>query len=131
MKYTTLIFLVLACLTQTTNYAQNTPDYIHVLPTQDFKISCNDINKKWESAQWNELVPDHADPRATRVKTLYSQTVIYFLYFNEDKKPTSTKKNDFDSLWVEDVAEVFLWPDTSMTVYFEYEIAPTNGATHV
>jgi hypothetical protein len=126
MKYTALIFMTLACLTQIATFGQNTPDFIHVLPTQDFKISCNDISKNWENAQWNELVSDHADPRATRVKTLYSQTGIYFLYFNEDKKPTSTKKNDFDSLWVEDVAEVFLWPDTSMTVYFEYEIAPTN-----
>jgi hypothetical protein len=28
------------------------------------------------------------------------------------------------NLWTEDVFEVFLWPDESQTVYFEYEISP-------
>ena len=31
---------------------------------------------------------------------------------------------DFANLWMEDVYEVFLWPDERQPVYFEYEISP-------
>lgn len=124
MKYAFIVAGCLMCILST--YAQDTPDEIHVLPTRDFKISCNNLDKNWQSAQWVSLQPDKDDARATRVKSLYSETGVYFLIFNQDDKPSSTKKKDFDSLWVEDVAEVFLWPDTSMSVYFEYEISPLN-----
>ena len=33
---------------------------------------------------------------------------------------------DFLDLYNEDVVEVFLWPDESFPVYFEYEVSPLN-----
>ena len=35
-------------------------------------------------------------------------------------------KADNMNLWEEDVVEVFLWPDESFPVYFEYELSPHN-----
>lgn len=35
-------------------------------------------------------------------------------------------KSDNLNLWEEDVVEVFLWPDESFPVYFEYELSPMN-----
>lgn len=57
---------------------------------------------------------------------MYSGKGLYFLFANEDNEITATKTKDFDSLWIEDVAEVFLWPDTTVTTYLEYEISPLN-----
>lgn len=125
MKHSLLLIVV--CFVFSTAVAQNTPEEFHVVATEDFKISCDDFESHWRKANWISIKPDRPDDiRLTLVKSLYSKTGIYFLFFNEDRHPNATKKNDFDSLWVEDVAEVFLWPDTSMSVYFEYEISPLN-----
>ncbi|HEV7378337.1 MAG TPA: carbohydrate-binding family 9-like protein, partial [Dyadobacter sp.] len=62
----------------------------------------------------------------TRVKVLYSQKGMYFLFDCEDKRLTSTIMEDFGTLFKEDVVEVFLWPDTSVPIYFEYELSPLD-----
>lgn len=124
MKTPLCLIIVFICFTRFSAIGQ---DDFHVLPTEDFNITCDDLPKNWQKANWISIQPDKPDDiRATLVKSLYSKTGIYFLIFNEDRNPQATKKKDFDSLWVEDVAEVFLWPDTSMSVYFEYEISPLN-----
>jgi hypothetical protein len=96
--------------------------------TVDFEITGSGDSRQWKTALWNSITQrrDTANKRETKVKTLYSDKGIYFLFHNEDEELTASKTSDFDSLWLEDVNEVFLWPDTSNTIYFEYEISPLN-----
>ena len=61
-----------------------------------------------------------------RSKCSIPEQGIYFLFNCEDKKLTSTLQGDFLDLYNEDVVEVFLWPDESFPVYFEYEVSPLN-----
>lgn len=51
---------------------------------------------------------------------------MYFLFDCEDQRLTSTIQEDFGALYKEDVVEVFLWPDTSVPIYLEYEISPLD-----
>lgn len=112
----TLAFSVAGCIAQRPLIVQR---------TEDFPLSCdNQLN--WKKAHWTALDPNREDRRRTDVKLLYSATGIYFLFRNEDSMISATMQNDFDSLWREDVAEVFLWPDTTRDFYFEYEISPLN-----
>ncbi|MBF0441887.1 MAG: carbohydrate-binding family 9-like protein, partial [Oligoflexales bacterium] len=62
----------------------------------------------------------------TFFKSLYSDTGIYFAIVCEDMKISSSFIEDFSDLFREDVVEVFLWPDESQSVYFEYEISPLD-----
>jgi hypothetical protein len=55
---------------------------------------------------------------------LYSPKGIYVLFDGADTSLTATMTDDFANLWMEDVFEVFLWPDERQPVYFEYEISP-------
>jgi hypothetical protein len=107
--------------------AQKLSKDILVKHTEDFEISGSGDNPAWKAAGWTILpVTQGDDSRQTKFKVLYSSTGIYFLFYNEDALLTASKTADFERLWVEDVAEVFLWPDTTQTIYFEYEISPLN-----
>ena len=48
------------------------------------------------------------------------------MYKCEDSVITATLKADYLNLYDEDVVEVFLWTDTTLPVYFEYELSPLN-----
>src|SRR5688572_33249927 len=107
--------------------AQNSAESITVKHTKDFELTGDGRNKAWDDAPWNSMVSsEKADLRKTRFKILYSDKGIYFLFHSEDGVLTATKTADYEKLWLEDVAEVFLWPDTTETIYFEYEISPLN-----
>lgn len=106
---------------------QHDQEVITVKYTDDFKLSGDGKNDVWRNVSWNRLSPSERDEsRETRFKVLYSGAGIYFLFHNEDEFLTASKTADFERLWLEDVVEVFLWPDTAETVYFEYEISPLN-----
>ncbi|MFT7033203.1 MAG: hypothetical protein ACJA2S_001706 [Cyclobacteriaceae bacterium] len=62
----------------------------------------------------------------TRIKVLYSNTGIYFLFQCEDVQLNATITEDNKQLWKEDVVEIFLWLDESEENYFEYELSPLN-----
>jgi hypothetical protein len=98
---------------------------LRVKPTDDFELTGGGSAAAWGKAEW---VPLHGrDARAkhdTRVKALYSKKGIYVLMDAADTKLTTTMTKDFDNLWLEDVFEVFLWPDERDPLYFEYEISP-------
>ena len=83
---------------------------------------------RWKETAWIDLAqqgqPDSA--YTTKVKILYSETGIYFLFNCGDKKLTSAMRSDNLNLWEEDVVEVFLWTDETFPVYFEYELSPLN-----
>lgn len=99
-----------------------------VKPTQDFELTGDGSADAWTTTEWVELNrrPDASHDYTARFKTLYSDTGIYVLFDGTDSRLTATLPNDFDSLWTEDVYEVFLWPDETYPVYFEYEISPLN-----
>jgi len=94
----------------------------------DFKITGNGGSEQWRKTEWVNLTHQGSDyiDYVTRVKVLYSETGIYFLFDCEDKKLTSTFRADNLNLWEEDVVEVFLWTSEDFPVYFEYELSPMN-----
>jgi len=108
--------------------ANYNPDSVTIKKCQNFKITGDGISLPWKNTEWINLVqPDKKNlSYQTKVKVLYSETGIYFLFNCEDKKLTSTMKADNLNLWEEDVVEVFLWTDEEFPVYFEYELSPFN-----
>jgi len=101
--------------------------------TNDFKVNGEGTASNWAATNWVDLtvqtgpkqsVPGKAFP--TKVKILYSDKGVYFLFDCTDKKLTATIMEDFGTLFKEDVVEVFLWPDTSEPIYLEYEISPLD-----
>src|SRR5690606_35020796 len=86
---------------------------ISVSGTVDFQIDGTGQSAAWDQATWIDLsVQENAgDGYSTQIKLLYSATGIYFLFQCEDRKMTATIKEDFGSLFKEDVVEVFLQPD--------------------
>jgi len=95
----------------------------------DFKVNGRGTAPAWEKTQWLPMSPvgSHQADYPTRTKVLYSDTGLYFLVDCEDRKLDCTGLKDFDNLYTEDVVEVFLWPDTSQNLYFEYEISPLGA----
>ncbi len=118
---------------------------LKVTSTNDFTITGDGSSENWKAAEWNNL-PQHntntlknagwnipLQPGNTNdisyetlFKILYSNTGIYCLFKCEDSIITATLKEDYLNLYDEDVVEVFLRPDTSLPVYFEYELSPLN-----
>jgi hypothetical protein len=118
-----LLFLILI----QNSFAQVNAPIIKINHSEDFEVTGKGGNEAWEATQWVTLyASDQQEQRQTRFKMLYSGSGIYFLFQNEDKILSASKTSDFDRLWLEDVVEVFLWPDTTETLYFEYEISPLN-----
>ncbi|MEX1241973.1 MAG: carbohydrate-binding family 9-like protein [Cyclobacteriaceae bacterium] len=102
-------------------------DALVVKRTANFDISGKGDAVEWNSADWIQLQKRKGTAiYTTRAKLLYSDTGIYGLFSCQDHKITATFKEDFADLWTEDVVEIFLWPDESMPVYFEYELSPLN-----
>jgi hypothetical protein len=100
-----------------------------VRKTEDFTITGDGKSSPWNKTEWLPITIQKSSggtSATTRVKTLYSDRGMYFLFFCEDQKITATIKEDFGALYNEDVVEVFLWPDESVPVYFEYEVSPLN-----
>lgn len=104
------------------------PGKILVPKTKDFSVSGDGKAKAWSAANWTSITIQESRGHLlpTRAKILYSERGIYFLFECEDRKITATKEKDFDTLFKEDVVEVFLWPDRAVPIYFEYELSPLN-----
>jgi len=99
-----------------------------VKKTTDFEVNGEGSAKNWSAASWFDITVQKSPGKAlsTKAKILYSEKGVYFLFDCEDKKLTSTIMEDYAALYKEDVVEVFLWPDTSVPIYLEYEISPLN-----
>ncbi len=109
-------------------HAQNEFPSEVINKTEDFKINGTGDSGNWDRADWIDI-PQRGKQGMiyeTRVKSLYSQSGIYFLFHCEDEIITSTLSRDFDDLWTEDVIEVFLWTEERHPIYFEYELSPRN-----
>jgi len=96
--------------------------------SEDFKITGEGGAGNWSRVDWITIPQRTAyeRPLLTKVKILWSETGIYFLFSCQDTKLTADMNSDFLDLWKEDVVEVFLWPDEKTTTYFEYELSPLN-----
>jgi hypothetical protein len=127
--------LFIFCLFLFTNYikayspgASFETDSVVIKKCHDFEITGNGSSDQWQRTGWINLAQQGQTSSSyqTKVKILYSGTGIYFLFNCEDKKITAAMNADNLNLWEEDVVEVFLWPDESFPVYFEYELSPLN-----
>lgn len=106
---------------------ESAPKTLTVRRTDDFTVTGDGSNAAWKKTEWEPLSRRGAGADyATRVKTLYSDRGLYVLMQGDDRKLTSTMKEDFADLWMEDVFEFFLWTDETEEIYFEYEISPMN-----
>ena len=82
------------------NYGLLAANYDHdsaiIKRCQDFKVTGGGISKEWKNTDWINLVrQDKPDSSyKTKVKVLYSEKGIYFLFNCEDKRLTSTMKAD-------------------------------------
>lgn len=101
---------------------------MNISHTTDFELKGDGSAPEWNATEWITL-SRRGTPTVsynTTIKVLYSDKGIYFLFRCEDKKITATLTEDFADLYREDVVEVFLWPNESVPVYFEYELSPLN-----
>lgn len=101
---------------------------IQVKKCADFTVTGDGSAKAWQTTEWIRLTPQEQGITGyeTRVKVLYSEAGLYFLYSCQDEKLTATMHDDNMNLWEEDVVELFLWPAEDFPVYFEYEISPLD-----
>jgi len=125
-----LSFLLILVLTGNgISYSANPePGSTVIKKCSDFTVTGDGSSAEWKNTEWINVTQQGVGPvvYSTKAKVLYSLTGIYFLFNCEDKKLTSTLNGDFLDLYNEDVVEVFLWPDESFPVYFEYEVSPLN-----
>jgi hypothetical protein len=101
---------------------------LYIRKTADFTITGDGSAPQWNTTSWVALTPQEiaGTPPQTRIKTLYSDKGIYFLFDCADQKINTTYSKDFEPLFKQDAIEVFLWPDTTEIIYFEYELSPLN-----
>ena len=117
----------LLCFSKTVLASRLSSDTLPVYSVEeDFELDGAGKNESWRKTEW---VPLHQLDKGpidydTRFKVLYSSKGLYVLFNGKDKKTTSTFNNDFEDLFKADVFEVFLHPDSSTPIYFEYEISP-------
>lgn len=61
------------------------------------------------------------------VRLLWDETHLYVAFEFEDRDIWSFSSDDDDTLWLGDVAEVFLKPAEDNTLYFEFNVAPSGA----
>ena len=129
-----IIFLLLVSITGQASSPQDFADSVLTIKkTTDFEVNGEGTASQWSAATWFDLTvqkgprqPQPGKQYQTKVKILYSDKGIYFLYSCKDQKLTATITEDYGALFKEDVVEVFLWPDTDVPIYLEYEVSPLN-----
>ena len=136
MLYRTVLLIWMTVLASFGQESQRINNYgiseemetLNIKKSPDFEVNGEGSHDNWSKVEWISL-PHRKGANgnlSTAAKILYSETGIYFLFDCQDRKITSTMNADFMDLWLEDVVEVFLWPDENSSVYFEYEISPMN-----
>jgi len=99
---------------------------LKIKKVKHFKIDGHGSNPDWEKTEWQTLTRIGAGQAnyRTQAKALWSKMGIFFLIDCADRVLTCTKTSHYAELYLEDVFEIFLWPDESEVVYLEYEISP-------
>lgn len=60
----------------------------------------------------------------TQVRAVWTDDSLYLMFWCEDPEPWATMSRRDDSLYEEEVVEVFIAPGPEPTTYFEFEINP-------
>jgi hypothetical protein len=99
-------------------------DTLGVKQTPDFAVDGKGSDPNWGKTSWVPLkqLDENGVNYATKFKILYSASGVYVLFEGLDNKITTEYKNDFENLFNADVFEVFFHTDTSIPLYFEYEV---------
>ena len=73
------------------------PGSVTVKKCSDFKVTGDGSSAEWKNTEWLTVAQQGTGPflYSTKVKVLYSETGIYFLFNCEDKKLTSTLHGRF------------------------------------
>ena len=123
-----LYLLVIVFLQQPLKAQLIKPDTLDIVYTKDFSLDGTGVNYNWGKAHSISLqqLDEGLQGYETKFKVMYSAKGIYVLFTGKDLKSTSSYKNDFDDLYNADVFEVFLHPDPSTPLYFEYEVSPKD-----
>ena len=129
MKFPVFLLLAIAFAAGLPLVSAGKSDKIYeVVKVKDFEVTGGGGAGAWEKAAWGEMKREGKDGLTyfSRFKAVYSSTGLYFFMIGSDELLTATMQKDFMDLFLEDVFEVFLWPDESQPLYFEYEISPLN-----
>jgi hypothetical protein len=62
----------------------------------------------------------------TQLKVLHDDSAVYFGFIVSDKEGVSTYVNRDDTLWKQDVVEIYLDPDGDGRNYLELQVSPKN-----
>ncbi len=93
--------------------------------TGDFDLDGRGDNAAWRKTEWLSLTRVSGTTKhATRAKMLYSEKGLYYLFDCEDKILACTHTVDSSDTYLEDVVEIYIWPDESKLLYFEYQLSP-------
>ncbi len=108
--------------------APKAPRSYELAKVEDFELTGSGGSPAWEKAQWADMKKEGKGGHTyfSRFKMVYSRTGLYVFFSGSDEWLSATMKKDFMDLWLEDVFEVFLRPEESLPLYFEYEISPLN-----
>jgi hypothetical protein len=108
-------------------------DATYTIPhTADFALTGDGSAAAWSKAPWTAMtrVGGTAD-WATKCKLLWSDTGIYVLVDGQDSLLNCTHQEDGADLFLEDVVEIFLWPDEAHPFYLEYEQSLLNKELNI
>jgi len=121
-----LAFLPSITPTTVAGSASGENSILEIEQTSDFVLTGDGSSEQWNRAKWIDIPRRRGEgtPMATRAKLMYSAKGLYCLIDCADRAITVTMTEDFNDLWNEDVVELFLWPEETFPVYFEYELSP-------
>ncbi len=84
----------------------------------------------WKRAEEVKLVETNTGkdvPLKSTVRVLWDDKYLYVGFYFEDPDAWATLTKDEDTLWNEEVAEVFIDPEGKGHSYYEYEVNPINA----
>lgn len=96
---------------------------------RDFALTGRGDATAWSAVPWTSMAALDGDATAyrTRLKAAYSDAGVYVLVECEDRILSTRAYADHADVWKGDVVEVFLWPDESRPLYFQYAITPLGA----
>jgi len=108
--------------------AQSLPVYEVARVTSTITVDGKLNEKAWADAQPVGAFVNNRDGSRSELQTeariLYDQRFIYFAFRVVDQNVWATMKRRDEHLWLEEVVEVFLQPDSSIPNYIELEVNP-------
>ena len=124
----TLFLTVMVLCWGSAAFAQSLRSYEAARVTSSMSIDGKLDEKAWADAQPAGAFVNNRDGSPTELETeariVYDQRFIYFAFRVVDQNVWATMKRRDEHLWLEEVVEVFLQPDSSIPSYIELEVNP-------